>query len=428
MTPGKIRPLVWFLVGLLYAIIAATFIMLWFSRRVALPDGNDPGSMMVWTGSFAIVPLIGGLIAVRQPRNPYGWIWLAFGSAFIWMNFSQAYSIYGFIVAPGSLPLVEPMLLMGGLSWIIGFSMLPLLLLLFPTGHLPSSRWRFVVWLVAVALSCSVVVGWAMPGQSGMAPIDNPYALEGEPGQAAVVVVEIAVFTVFAAILLGALSLALRYRAASGVVRQQLKWFALGAVFFAVFLISDFFIELPGIWESVKEMISFTVLPLAVGVAILRYRLYDIDIIIRKTLLYGALTLLLALAYFGSVVVLQSLFTAVSGQQSAVALVLSTLLIAALFNPLRGRVKELIDRRFYRRKYDAQQVLAQFAKTARDEVDMDTLTAELLKVVQETMQPARASVWLRQINMSPSNGIPRAIAIVDRGAENESVTLPILQE
>ena len=427
MTPSKIKLLVWPLVGLLYAIMMATFFLIWLDRSAAVPDGYDPGSLLVWTGTFATVPLVGGVIAARQPRNPYGWIWLAFGSAFIWMNLCQAYTTHALVVDPGSLPLARPMLLTGGLSWLVGFAMLPFLILYFPTGRLPSPRWRFVVWLTAAALACGVMVGWALPGQSGIAPIDNPYGLEGDLGQAVVLFVDIAVFTIFAATLLGALSLALRYRAASGVVRQQLKWFAFGAIFIVVFLISDFFIELPGIWESIKEMVSFTVLPVAVGIAILRYRLYDIDVIIRKTLLYGALTLLLGLIYFGNVVVLQSLFTAISGQQSAVALVLSTLLIAALFNPLRGRVKALIDRRFYRRKYDAQQVQAQFAKSVRDEVDVDTLTAELLKVVQETLQPVQASIWLRQSSNSSSNGIPRANAI-GRKAENESLPWRISQK
>jgi hypothetical protein len=141
--------------------------------------------------------------------------------------------------------------------------------------------------------------------------------------------------------------------------------------------------------------IAVVMIPISVGVAILRYRLFDIDIIIRKTVQYGVLTAVLGLVYYGSILLLQGLFTRVTGQESAVALVLSTLLIAALFNPLRQRVQAFIDRRFYRQKYDAQQVLAQFAQTARDEVDMEALQTELLRVVQETMQPQTITLWLK---------------------------------
>jgi hypothetical protein len=137
-------------------------------------------------------------------------------------------------------------------------------------------------------------------------------------------------------------------------------------------------------------------IPAAIAIAILRYRLYDIDVIIRKTLLYGALTGLLALVYFGSVVLLQGLFEALTGQSSPIVIVISTLLIAALFIPLRRRLQRAIDRRFFRQKYDAQQVLAQFAKTARDEVELEALTAELARVTRETVQPESLTIWLRE--------------------------------
>lgn len=416
----------WSLVGLTFLLMVAAFTLIWLNRSVELPGGYNSGSMVVWTVGFVIVPIIGGLIAARQPHNPYGWIWLTFGLAFSLLNFCEAYAIHGLIVDPGSLPLANVALILGGLGWFIGIFMLPFLLLLFPTGHLPSSRWRFLVWVLIVALLIGVAAGWASPGQSGIAPVENPYGLEGSPGQVAILISEMAVFIDFGVVFLGALSLAFRYRGATGVVRQQLKWFAFGAIFFTVFLISDFFIEFPGIWESLKETISFSVLPVAVGIAILRYRLYDIDLIIHKTLVYGLLSAVLALVYFGSVVLLQDLFTRVTGQKSPAAIVLSTLLIASLFQPLRRRVKEVIDRRFYRRKYDAAITLAAFAQRARDEVDLEKLTAALLDTVQDTMQPVQISLWLKQRGDPLTAGIPRDNYFRPK-AEGEPASWPISQ-
>ena len=198
-----------------------------------------------------------------------------------------------------------------------------------------------------------------------------------------------------------------RYRKISSPAqRQQTKWIMFGLLcMFVMMVYWTIFIEMfplpPGrqrlafFFSGLVQDFFISLFPLAVAFSILRYRLWDIDLIIRRTLVYGVLTLLLALVYFGSITLLSSLFSAVTGQQSALAIVVSTLLIAALFTPLRRRLQDWIDRRFFRRKYNAQQVLAQFALTARDETDLDALTAELLRVVQETMQPEHVSVWLR---------------------------------
>jgi hypothetical protein len=172
------------------------------------------------------------------------------------------------------------------------------------------------------------------------------------------------------------------------------------AAYIPVFVLTDFaFGPDTALWSNLW-MIVMPLIPVSIGIAILRYRLFDIDLIIRRTLLYTATTALLALVFFGSVVLLQGVFVAVTGQQSQLAIVLSTLAIAALFNPLRNRIQAAIDRRFYRQKYDAQQVLAEFAITARDETDMNALTAELARVVQETMAPESVRVWLRTTGRS----------------------------
>jgi hypothetical protein len=185
------------------------------------------------------------------------------------------------------------------------------------------------------------------------------------------------------------------------VARNQLKWVGLGLASFVLPGVGGWFVGfIIGFQSEIIYLISvagWLIMPVCLAIAITRYRLFDIDIIIRRTLQYTVLSALLALVYFGSVVLLQTLFGAALAD-SPLLIVLSTLLIAALFAPLRQRVQNVIDRRFYRKKYDAQQVLAQFAITARDETDMDKLTAELVRVVQETMQPEQVSVWLKSVN------------------------------
>ncbi len=208
------------------------------------------------------------------------------------------------------------------------------------------------------------------------------------------------VSVIFATIVLSALSLVVRYRRASGVERQQLKWFALAAVLAACYIVG----QLAGLdrllgstlWNLVDAATN-TAVYVAVGVAILRYRLCEIDLLINRTLVYGSLTAMLALIYLGGVATTQTFFRALTGQeeQSQLAIVVSTLVIAALFNPLRRRIQGFIDRRFYRRKYDAAKTLGAFSAKLRDETDLDALNAELVGVVRETMQPAHVSLWLR---------------------------------
>jgi hypothetical protein len=211
--------------------------------------------------------------------------------------------------------------------------------------------------------------------------------------------------------LISAFSLVLRFRRSSGDEREQIKWFASAGAFLAVaFLIAPLIWNTPALnntllWPALF-LTAITLVPISIGVAILKYRLYDIDIIIRRTLVYSILTGFLGLVYFGIVSLLEQLFTALTGQrQSEIVTIVSTLAIAALFNPLRRRVQALIDRRFYRRKYDAQKVLAAFGATVRDEVELDKLTSELVTVVDETMQPAGVGLWLKPLKESRS-GLP----------------------
>jgi hypothetical protein len=228
-------------------------------------------------------------------------------------------------------------------------------------------------------------------------PGEDPVGVGGTIGEAISVLLIGAVWVVLIAIVFSALSLVLRYRRAGGVERQQLKWFAYAAVLWIAMFSVEFFYEPPGAWDALFETVFGAGLYVAVGVAILRYRLYDIDVLINRTLVYGSLTAVLALIYFGIVAATEATFRALSGQeqQPQLAIVVSTLVIAALFNPLRRRIQGFIDRRFYRRKYDATKTLAAFSAKLRDETDLEALNNELVGVLRETMQPAHVSLWLR---------------------------------
>jgi MFS family permease len=327
-------------------------------------------------------PILGGIVASRRPENPYGWLWLGFGLSLALVQLSETYAAYSLIVEPGSLPAPRAASgLLEGLGFVVAITLLPFLLLLFPTGRLPSQRWRPVAWIVLAAGATGVTLG--------------PFLSEDS------VLIIAVVMTLIIASGLSALSLVVRYRGASGVERQQLKWFAFAAVLLVAVPISDLLglhrLLGNGLLWTLLDNVTLTGLYVAVGIAILRYRLYEIDLIINRTLVYGSLTAMLVAVYVGGVATTQAVFRALTGQeqQPQLAVVISTLVIAALFNPLRRRIQAFIDSRFYRRKYDAAKTLKSYSAKLRDETDLDALNAELVGVVRETMQPAHVSLWLR---------------------------------
>lgn len=382
--------------GLLLYALAVVFAYL--GRSAPLPPDWGPWySALIFAPPMLLGLILGSVLIVKLPHNPYGWVWIVLGLAFGSLRpLSQYYAIYALMVAPAPLPLGWAAAYVGGMSWFVGLSMMPLVLLLFPTGRPPTRRWYLLLWMVILALIVGLATAWAY-GTAGTVPIDDPNKLSGPWGDLLSRLGSIAIGAIFVAIPLGAVSLLHRYRLATQGERQQLKWFAYGTLIFVLFFASDFVYTAPGAWEPVKEALISAILPVTIGVAILRYRLWDIDVVIRKTLVFSVLTMLLALVYFGSVVLLQQMFGRLTGvEQSPLAVVVSTLLIAALFTPLRSRLQHTIDRRFFRGKYDAQQVLAQFAQSARDETDLDALNGELVRIVQETMQPERVSIWMRE--------------------------------
>jgi hypothetical protein len=283
---------------------------------------------------------------------------------------------------------------LGDLCWELSWALLAVLLLLFPTGRLPSRRWRPVAWaawavLVLAALAAPFVPG---PVAAGLPP--NPIAipllagvLRLAAGAAGVVLAGV--------ILASVVSLIVRFRRARGAERQQLKWFAYGAALVFVLPVASVVgVHLPGPAGRLLPTAIFSAVPVAIGIAVLRYRLYDIDRLINRSVVYGSLTVLLGGVYAGLVFALSQLLNP-ADQQSELAVAASTLVVAALFQPARRRIQGLVDRRFNRRRYDAARTVGAFSTRLRDQVDLDTLSAELLAVVDKTVQPNQVSLWLR---------------------------------
>jgi hypothetical protein len=391
--------LVWSVCATTLMLFGLSLLLVFLGWSTPLPKGwvSWQGQIITIVG-FIGAPVLGGLVASRRPENLYGWLWLGLGLSAALLQLAGSYGAYALVVEPGSLPAPRTVSQVLGIAWGIGIILLPFLLLLFPTGRLPSRRWRPVVWAVLVAGAVLLIIGLFLPGES-IGAFENPLGVGGAVGEALLFISGAVVFTIFGAIILAALSLVLRYRRAGGIERQQIKWFAYAAVLFGGSFIFGGFLgwDLPGIWDALFETVTFVGLYVAVGIAILRYRLYDIDVIINRTLVYGTLTALLATVYLGGVATTQAVFRTLTGQeeQPQLAIVVSTLVIAALFNPLRRRIQSFIDRRFYRRKYDARKTLEAFSTKLRDETDLEALNNELVSVVRETMQPAHVSVWLR---------------------------------
>ena len=330
--------------------------------------------------------VIGAVIASRLPNHPIGWICCAIGLIAAVDHFSGEYPLYALLAQPHSIPGGRAMLWLQGWLWMLFVGLIVFLLLLFPTGRLPSRRWRPFAWVSVAVISAAVT--W-----SSIISPDVGFNAPPSPVQLAV-------------LLLGGVaagSVIVGRRNARGVERQQIKWLLyVGPLFFiaAGLHIGFYYFWLAGgswgLWASyLLVAVGGLSGPIAVGIAILRYRLYDIDLFINRTLVYGSLTATLVALYFGGIVVLQRLFVLLTGQRSTLAVVASTLVIAALFNPLRRSIQSLIDRRFYRNKYDAARALEAFSVKLREETDLGALSDDLLGVVRETMQPAHVSLWLR---------------------------------
>jgi hypothetical protein len=345
--------------------------------------------------SFSI---IGAIIASRLPTNSLGWLYCAAACIIAVAYLSAEYAIYALLARPDSLPAGEALAWLASWVWLLSIGCIVLSLLLFPNGRLPSSSWSWLAWLSVLLTIAGAVWVALSPGAIGnLGSIRNPLGIEGLPdGYKPVQTIMFALLFVAAVSTLG-----LRLRRSKGIEHQQIKWPAYTAVIaagssFLQSTVSDAmglrWLEWVGYVLSLAALVGF---PISIGIAMVRYRLYDIDLIINRTLVYGALTVVLIAIYFGGIVVLQRTFVVLTGQESTLAIVASTLLIAALFAPLRRRIQSFIDRRFYRRKYDARKTLESFSATLRDETNLDSVSDDLVEVVRETMQPAHVSLWLR---------------------------------
>jgi hypothetical protein len=374
---------------------------------VATPPSSDWGTAGPLSGlviflPFLAFPLVGALIASRRPENPIGWICLAAG--LFWMSIVVESSITGSEPYP---VIIDALTLW---TWVPPVGLLAIyMILLFPDGRLPSRRWRPLAWLSGAVMVLASVAVTLTPGPLPDHPrVHNPLGLEGYPIVTQALTGSVVLLPI--CILASATSLVWRYRHSGGEVRQQIKWVVFAAslvgMAYAVTLVSGFFLtpetfttgqEAP-LWLALLQdavLISYAGVAIAVGFAVLRYRLYDIDVLINRTLVYGSLTTMLVAVYVIGVVGLQAILRIFSGQESTLAVVASTLAIAAMFNPLRRRVQAFVDRRFYRKKYDARKTLETFSGRLRDETDLHTLSSHLVAVVRETMQPAHVSLWLR---------------------------------
>lgn len=363
--------------------------------------GAAPGSAATATATVLFVlatAAVGTLIGLRRPGHRIGWLLQFAAVSFATGALIVTYVEVAFFVRPGSLPAGPILVILG--DWVFGLGYgisATYLLLLFPTGRLPSPRWRPVSWLAGISLFMLLLGVLFGPSAFEGLPIDNPLALDSS--HPLLLLFEGGGFYLLFATILGSVaSLVVRYRSSEGEERQQLKWVAFGVVLLGLAVaasvlweLANGVAELSDDTENLVIAVALTMVPVSVGVAILRFRLYDIDRIISRTVSYGVVVALIAAVFFGSVTLLGSLLPT----ESPLAVAASTLSVAALFNPLRRSVQKFVDKRFNRSRFDAARTIEAFSQRLRTEVDLDELGSDLQAVAAETMQPMSISLWLR---------------------------------
>ena len=381
MRVGRPARLAWSLAGVCVALVLSSLALL-----LVVSHAGDVSQYYYEDAAVAVAfALLGAVVAAHRPANPIGWLFLAIGLSGALGVVSNEYVTYTLATAPGALPGGSVAAWLSLWTWWPAYGLVPLVLLVFPDGRLPSPRWRWAAWLAGAGVAL-LTLGIAAT------TVGDPvrFALsEEEPGGLAGLILAVSVGAAAVSFLAGLASLALRWRRAWGNEREQLKWvvFAAGLALVANIVLQV--LQLPGL-----GLAGVVLVPVGAAVAILRYRLYDIDRIISRTVTYGLLTALLGLVYVAGVFVFGWLLNP-GGEDSTLAVAASTLAVAALFQPARRRLQAAVDRRFNRARYDAARTVEAFSARLRDEIDLDTLTAELLAVTDQTMQPIQVSLWLR---------------------------------
>jgi hypothetical protein len=354
-----------------------------------------PASSTGWTVSNlsgqvvnAAVLVVGLVLASRRPGNRIGWLFLAAGLALGLSGFSDRYALHALVADPGSWPAGRAAAWLFNVIWVIPVAMLALVLLLFPTGHVRSRRWRLAGWFIGVVFTLATV--WALIAATSQwaRPFTSPFSQPGSPAGSPAPYLMTA-FLISAALLVSVAAVVVRFAKSSGEERLQLKWCAMAALVLVVVFVVSIWVNSAIV--NVLQSLAFLGLWTAIAIAVLKYRLYDIDRIISRTLAYTIVTGLL----IGVYAVLVLLATRVLPFSTPVAVAASTLAAAALFNPLRKRVQRAVDRRFNRARYDADKTIAAFSSRLQDAVDLDTVRADLLRVVCQVLEPAHVSVWLR---------------------------------
>jgi len=370
------------------------------SRQAGRPDlvqlnlaQLSGGSVVAPVLGMVSAATVGAVLASRRPAHPVGWLLLILGLALNASGVAGAYTAYGLVARPGALPAAHAVARYSPALILMALPPLSFILLLTPTGSLPSPRWRWWAWAtVAAPVALLVAVAVARGSLDLRYQVKNPLDFRGVGG-GLLVVDQLTLGVTLLALVVAAGSLVVRFRRARGVERQQLRWVAWAAALVALAAVAALASAALGLPDMLgwAAGVCVVLLPLATGAAILRYRLYDLDRIVSRTLAYGLLTVLLGGGYAGVVLGLSQLF----GRDSPLVVATATLAVAAAFQPARRRIQAVVDRRFDRRRYDAARTIAGFSARLRQQVDLDTLTAELLGVVEQTMQPASVSLWLR---------------------------------
>ncbi len=367
--------------------------------------GGGPAALAAFSIALLTFAVVGALIASRHPRNAVGWILLAIGCSWALDSTFEGYAVYGLKTHPGSLPAAAYANAFDDWLWVVSIGLMGTLLLqLFPDGRTLGRRWRPLAWISAAAIAVTAASAMFSPGRmsdSAVPAAANPLGISALAG--VLTPIRSALTVVILCIPLSAAALLVRYHRSHGAERLQLKWLVSAAAAIVAFYIVV--VTLSGapagqvpLWLLVLQdaaVFSFCLIPLAIGAAVLRYHLYDIDVIVRRTVVYSALIAVLAGLYVAAVSALGFVGRELTGQSGAAAVTISTLLVAVSFQPLRRRIQAAVDHRFYRGRYDAQVAVATFSGRLRSEIDLESLTDELLHLVDETLQPSQTTLWLR---------------------------------